>query len=80
MVAGSTELYHEQSVKDMVKSARENARTWKPRQVRRKMGLPGFYYRRAFQGSKMVDCALLSEMKLMAQEVLSHSALHWRLN
>lgn len=80
VLLGLAKPFRGQRVENMVRSATDNAQRWEFQEKGRKAGLQGFYYRRVFRITELVDCAVLKEINLTAREVLSQKALNWKVN
>lgn len=80
VIVDSTDTSLGQRVQDVVGSTRKNVKPRECRQAGRKTCLHGLYYRRVVRGSKMVDCAILRDMSLRADRMLSHRASICKLN
>lgn len=82
VIADSAEPFCKQRVENTVRNARENAGRRTCQQSGGRTCLHGFYHtcRRVFRGSEVVNCAVLREVKLTSQDVLTHRFLNWKLH
>lgn len=60
------EPFDRQGLENMVKRARESTELRECSQRERNPYMHGFYYRRVFRGSNVVDCGVLKAMNLTA--------------
>lgn len=70
---------HRQHVEDRTGIGRKTAEPRESRQRGNKTGLLDLYYRRVARGDNIFDYDTLRQINLMAPELLSHSALNWRV-